>query len=1780
MRGGNRIGFSLGPYDRSLPLVIDPTLVYSTYLGGSNIAGAALDTGKAIAVDSTGDVYVTGSTGSIDFPVTAGAYESTYPYRLAGFVSKLNPSGSALIYSTYFGNTYPGNITVTGIAVDGSGDAYLTGNTDYDFPTTPGAFQTSETNFNASYAFVTELNPAGTGLVYSTFLGGTETTGSVTTYAYGGIAVDAADNAYVVGDTDSPTYPTTPGAYQTSQNCTFPYFGTCTTGFVTKVSAGGSSLSYSTYLGTGLNKIWAVAVDSSGDAFVVGSGDASTFPVTPGAFQTTSSETAAFVTELNPSGTALVYSTFLSGTTSSTGDAALAVAVDASGYAYVTGQVRDSDFPTTPGAYQRNLLDYADAFVTKLNPTGSALVYSTYLPGLTTGYGIGVDSSGEAYVAGDNYGNAGTFPTTPDAFQVSPPTTTTNGFLTVFNSTGSGLVYSTYIGGPVGNLITDAYGVALDSSGSAYVTGMAQPGFPTTPGAFKTTLTGDANTTNAFIMKFAFAPSAPFAQYSNPGPIDFGAVDVNSSATQQLILTNTGSSPFTINANGISLSGSSAAFSVTNVVCNGAADFPFSSSVSLDGGQSCTITLQFAPTSLGTGQAELLTVATTTTNSNAGAGPGNSGQALLLLGTGGEPYASFSPTQLSFGNVPENTAATQTVAVTNTGTGPLTIQLVLPEIGTGFSDPQFVCSNGASSASSPPYPITLSPADSCTFTVQFDPTTLGPLSGYLQFGDNAGVGESNLTSTVNGSFFTQTVPLTGTGVAPALPYASFSPTQLSFGNVPENTAATQTVAVTNTGTGPLTLDIVWFGIPLPPGFSYTQALCSGVTEPLPLPVPLTINPTQSCTFTVQFDPPTVGPLSGYLQFGDNAGVGESNLTSTVNGSFFTQIVPLSGTGVASAPPSQANLVISKTGPSTVSPGDQVTYTIQVTNSGPDTATTVVVNDVLPSPWVTYDGTFSVTTGCTAQSLPTVGSGGTVSCTLSQDLTAGSSATVTIGVTVAGTVTSGQIISNTATVSEDEVNANSSSSTATTTVSTSGGGGGTPACGCSTTGAYVNPNQGVSPAASSAKYTASTTPSSPAGNPFTLTIKSTAGTTVFNQSLTAGATWGFSPDGDRLEVDSVSGSEETASVYNLASSTLPVSNPRFSIVEPASSSRIVFSPSGQYLAYTGLTGSSFATLQIYNVLTGKKVYENDFSFQTIPGSGADKYGVVGGWGFGPDKPETSFVYAYLTGQTSAQWELVHLERSPLSNTNGSATFVSLTALTSAYWQFSPCGDVIAIVTQPSNVDVQLLRTVDGTSVSDTSLAAASYTLSSTSTEQIATSSSGTQIVLADDSTYNLGCSAQNTPAGSNETVQPTATGTVPPGTLSAPVTLSFPSVGTPGGQISLSVSTTGPLPPADFGFGNPPNYSLYYDLTASPSSLSFSTPITICINYTGTTFSGQPALWHIVNGTLTDITIPTPDTINHIICGSTPSLSPFVIFGAAGPVSTTTALTSSLNSAVVGQAVTLTAQISPGIVGTPTGTVTFFDGQTQLAGTTSNPNPATLVAGTAAYTTSSLSVGVHLLTAVYSGDINFSGSSSSPALVETISVPADFSLSAAPPSLTIQQGQSGTTTITITPVGGYSGTLNLSCPTLPSFASCVFTLGSTAVTSVTLDGSGAAAMVGLTINTTGPNGLLGVSGRPAVWRDLQNMRPGRIPPMLPAAALWLMGILALAARQKNYKKLFGSLLLIVVLAGLGMLTACGFTPVSHATNSSATPTGQSTAVVSVSGSTTHTLNLTVTITAAP
>src|SRR5216117_1725182 len=394
-KGANRVGFQVAAYDTTRPLVIDPiVLSYSTYLGGSGV-----DSGGGIAVDADGNAYVAGRTGSPNFPTVAGAFQPTGGSTTDAFVAKLNPAGSALVYSTYLGGS--GFDSGAGIVVDAAGNAYVTGSTaSTDFPTTAGAFQTAFAGsgpFGFGDAFVTKLDPTGSALVYSTYLGGSgDDLGS-------GIAVDAAGNAYVAGGA-STNFPTTAGAFQTTFASTSAINFDV---FVTKLNPTGSAPVYSTYIGgSGGDSGTGIAVDSAGNAYVTGGTNSANFPTTAGAFQTTfvnafDTDTDAFVTKLDSTGSTLVYSTYLGGSSTESG---AGIAVDASGSAYVTGRTESFDFPTTPGAFQPAAANsLSDAFVTKFDPAGSALVYSTRLSGSANdvGSGIAVDAAGNAWVTGD-----------------------------------------------------------------------------------------------------------------------------------------------------------------------------------------------------------------------------------------------------------------------------------------------------------------------------------------------------------------------------------------------------------------------------------------------------------------------------------------------------------------------------------------------------------------------------------------------------------------------------------------------------------------------------------------------------------------------------------------------------------------------------------------------------------------------------------------------------------------------------------------------------------------------------------------------------------------------------------------------------------------------------------------------------------------------------------------------------------------------------------------------------------------------------------------------------------------------------------------------------------------------------------------------------------------------------------------------------------------------------------------------------------------------------------
>jgi hypothetical protein len=522
VKRGNEVGLNLGAFDRGQELVIDPSLSYSTYLGGT-----AEDDAYAIAIDGSGDAYVTGQTASTNFP-TASAFSSTKKGGFDVFVSKIAANGGSLLYSTYIGGSQ--DESGNAIAVDGSGNAYVVGGTksSTDFPT-HGAFQSTFGGGSVD-AFVLELASSGGSLIFSTYLGGTGDD------VANGVAVDTT-GVYVVGLAGS-NFPLQ-GAYQGTLNGS-------SNAFVTKLNTSGSSLAYSTYLG-GPNDFAAAVAVNSGNAYVTGATSTPTFPKTAGVVQPTCGSNGtcdgglqdAFVTVFNSSGGALVYSTFLGGEGK---DQGLGIAVDSSGDVYVTGLTQSRlHFPLKSALQGTYAGGTQDAFVTELNPTGTALVYSTFLGGSLddAGSSIAVDGSKNAYVTGQ---------TTSANFPMASATQGTPGgladaFVTEISSSGS-LVFSTYLGGALNentnasNSLNPVGAVAVDSAGAnIYVAGnTASSPFPTVAGSFQTTLGGG---TDAFLAKYSTSSSSASFSVSN-GALSNTSGHAGVSATATITVGSTG----------------------------------------------------------------------------------------------------------------------------------------------------------------------------------------------------------------------------------------------------------------------------------------------------------------------------------------------------------------------------------------------------------------------------------------------------------------------------------------------------------------------------------------------------------------------------------------------------------------------------------------------------------------------------------------------------------------------------------------------------------------------------------------------------------------------------------------------------------------------------------------------------------------------------------------------------------------------------------------------------------------------------------------------------------------------------------------------------------------------------------------------------------------------------------------------------------------------------------------------------------------------------------------
>ncbi len=981
LRGNGQVAFEIAAYDHSQPLVIDPVLVYSTYLGGSfpdeplsvavdsagsayvtgitcsadfpvttgayqtthkgpggncpmsqnsfedtfvtkfnaagtglvystYIGGSASDRGYDIAVDSSGNAYIAGQTASTDYPTTAGAFITTCPGGVngcnTGTVTKLNSTGSKLVYSTYFGG--PGNMGATGIAVNSSGQAYVTGSTDESFPTTASAFQASNPKFGLNPIFAV-LNASGSGLVYATFLGGTGGDFNPGSQAFG-VAIDSLGKAYITGWTDSPDFPTTTGAFQTKCGTDSSCNGLWDA-YVAKLDptkSGAASLVYSTFLGgSGTDIGFGIAVDSFGDAYVTGITGANVntqftgsalpskdFPTTAGAFQATCPGTcttdSAWVAKLNPSGTALVYSTYLGGSGNTDVGVFGPIALDSSLNAYVTGFTAATDFPTKNPIQAANAGgNINDAFVTELNPSGSALVFSTYLGGSASDQAIGMalDKFFSIYVTGIT--SSTDFPHTAGAFQTACPGSCTfyHGFVTKIGKFNTSTSLSSSLNPSIfGQSVTFTATVKPSTTGTPTGTVTFKDGTTTlgtgalSGGVAKftiSTLTVGTHSVTAVYggdATFLGSTSAVLSQVVNSsgggGAVTFTPTSLG--FTQQLVGAKSAAKPVTLKNSG------TGTLTISSIVAVGNFSETNNCPASLAAGLTCTISVSFTPSITG----KVLGEITVTDNA-----PGTT-QEIGVSGNGVTPL-NFSPTSLSFGTVTVGTTtAAKMVTVINNSTTLLTIKSA-------------ASGNYAIPAAGTTCGTSLAAKAKCSLAVTFTPHYNGVTNGAI-------------TLTYNAGFSPVEVALSGSGTGGAGAPLTFSPTSLSFANQLTGTSsAAKIVTVTNSSASSVTINSI-------SASGDYSAVASGTT---PCSNRLALAATHTCIFSVTFKPSVNGTIPGAVWIADSSALSP-------------QVLAVTGKGVVSVSLSPSSLNFGTVSVNAMSAPKNVT----VTNNNQTTAVTL------------------------------------------------------------------------------------------------------------------------------------------------------------------------------------------------------------------------------------------------------------------------------------------------------------------------------------------------------------------------------------------------------------------------------------------------------------------------------------------------------------------------------------------------------------------------------------------------------------------------------------------------------------------------------------------------------------------------------------------------------------------------------------------------------------------------------------------------------------------------
>jgi Abnormal spindle-like microcephaly-assoc'd, ASPM-SPD-2-Hydin/Beta-propeller repeat len=699
-------------------LIIDPVLVYSTFLGGAFPSNGARQTAYAVAADGVGNLYVAGYTDSSNFPVTPGVVGATSPNTLCcnAFVSKINPAGTSLIYSTYIAGMRNG---VSGLAVDSLGNVYVAGAGSAGLPIPVGSIPFQATPKNLA---ILKLNNTGTAVLGGTYLGGSGTD------FLGGLAVDPAGDVYLTGGTNSNDFPT--------QNAWQPALGitgsNSSNAFVTKLNPTMSGLVYSTYLGQSSNSNGTgIALDAARDAYVVGNADVG-FPTTTGAFQTTATGPSAFLAKFNATGS-LLYATYLSGASTPGFGASdgRAVAADSAGNVFVGGLAFSVNFPVL-NPIQPCPSNATAAFLTEFNSAGSPS-FSTCLGNLSF-TAMSLDANGAVYLLGiSDAGLSLKNPIDSNTPPLGPPAGIRSSVSEIDPVTRM-LLFSSFIGGPVpanagspGDVLN---AIAADLTGNIYVVGQSTTaGFngsvpePLSPifNALQP-LFGDTSFCNnrnvgcgysdAIIMKIS--PNAGAAAAVSPSEVKFPLTQLATpSAPQPLTIYDLGTTQLTIS--NVSVSGD---FAIQPSSC------PM---VAASGG-SCVIQVTFTPTVTGARVG-----AVTITDSSPG-----SPHSVRLIGTGGQPLATPSPSSLSFPNQGINTTSSpQVVTITNGGT--IDLQLSHIQVSAGAFSETNTCGT------------TITGGQSCNISVTFAPTNTGTFTG-------------NITITDSAADSPQTVPLSGTGV--------------------------------------------------------------------------------------------------------------------------------------------------------------------------------------------------------------------------------------------------------------------------------------------------------------------------------------------------------------------------------------------------------------------------------------------------------------------------------------------------------------------------------------------------------------------------------------------------------------------------------------------------------------------------------------------------------------------------------------------------------------------------------------------------------------------------------------------------------------------------------------------------------------------------------------------------------------------------------------------------------------------------------------------------------